>query len=182
MTEYWLYPERYQTTFLRDTFPEMHWPLAHQRQRLGHVIHDLIHPFEEDVRTPHTDIRETAEKYYIDVELAGLVAKEDYSLKWTNSRTLLVQAQIKRPQLPEEVAAASLPERTPGFDVEPRKFHFLARERGIGTFARAFYFNVDVDHDRIEAQLQAGLLRLVLLKKEPEHMLAKDVEVKHVDS
>ncbi|KAK7981249.1 hypothetical protein PG989_013706 [Apiospora arundinis] len=53
-----------------------------------------------EVRSPCTDIRESDDAYFIDVELPGVVT-DDIRLNWTNSRVLLVEADAQRP--PETV-------------------------------------------------------------------------------
>ncbi|KAH8651325.1 hypothetical protein BX600DRAFT_473397 [Xylariales sp. PMI_506] len=187
---YFAYPERYQTTTVRDTYPERHWLLEHQRHQIGDAVHNLIHPFDEDIRTPHTDIRETVDKYYIDVELPGLKCGEDYSLRWTNQRTMLIEAQIKRPQIdieqivtPRADTESGPGDQKAGAGAGPgtAPYHFLTKERRVGTFARAFSFTVDVDHDKVLAHLYSGLLRLTVCKKEPDQLSTKQITVEHRD-
>ncbi|KAM0815755.1 putative HSP20-like chaperone [Seiridium cardinale] len=176
-------PPVYSTTSVSQTFPEAHWPLEHTRHKIGEAVHSAIHPYEQEVRTPHADIRETAKKYYIDIELPGLADKKDLSLKWTGSRTLLVEAKIRRPEIKEEglVQPEAQPSGTGAKGPEEHPIHHLARERRLGPFARAFHFTMDVDHDQLEANLRHGLLRLVLPKPESEHKQPKEVDVKHED-
>jgi HSP20 family protein len=187
MAYIYLYPpERYTTTSVNRTFPEHHWPLENTRHKVGDAFHDFFRPYEQDIRTPHTDIRETVKKYYMEIELPGLNSKADYSLKWTGSRTLLVQAEIKRPEVEEELALPpSESPVSPESDPQQKPIHtvhFLTRERRIGTYARAFYFYADVDHDLLEAKLQHGILHIAVPKKEAEQKEAKHVEVKHGES
>lgn len=126
MSIYYLYPppSRYPTTSIRGhAFPTTattaatatgshHHPTNHHNnplQPLLHVLHDLAHPAiaAHDVRAPAADIRETAARYYIDVELPG-VAPGDYSVRWTdengggNGGLLLVEAELRRRRVPEE--------------------------------------------------------------------------------
>ncbi|KAK7976980.1 30 kDa heat shock protein [Apiospora saccharicola] len=75
-------------------------------QKVGHLFQDLIHPTTgpfattEVRRSPCTDIRESDDAYFIDIELPGVVT-DDIRLNWTDSRVLLVEADAQRP--PETV-------------------------------------------------------------------------------
>jgi len=180
-------PEPYLTSYVGKTFPEHHLPLHQARHKLSHGLHEWIKPYEREVHTPHSDIRETAEKYYIDVELPGCGDKDKFTLKWTNKKTLLVVAEIKRPvvegeteeQKPEGESSkvGTADNNAPYCDVGC-PVHYIERERKIGTFARAFNFYVDVDHDKIDAKLHHGLLSIVLPKKEVAPHEPAEVSVK----
>ncbi|KAH6645638.1 HSP20-like chaperone [Truncatella angustata] len=179
-------PERYSTTSVSQTFPEAHWPLEHTRHKIGQAFHEFVHPYEVHIYSPHTDIRETAKNYYVDIEFPGLADKKDILLKWTSSRTLIVEARIKRPEINEEGVAQLEDSQTDTASKEPQQkdhlIHYLIRERGLGAFARAFSFNVDVQHDKFDATLKYGLLRLILAKPENEQNEPKEVPIKHEDS
>jgi HSP20 family molecular chaperone IbpA len=178
------YPsERYITTGVGQTFPEPHLPLEHLRHKIGQGLHNFVHSYDEEVRTPHADIRETARTYYIDVEFPGLEDKKDITLKWTNSRTLLVEATIKRPEIKE----APIPHEESKTEAAPEvpsdgPVHYLSTERRIGAFGRAFYFSVDIQPDKLDATLKYGLLRIILTKVESEHKEHKEVQIKHEDA
>lgn len=103
----------YPVTGVPETFPEplnAHPPHQHSNmpflstagQKVGHLFQDIIHPraAAAEVRSPCTDIRESDDAYFIDVELPGVVT-DDIRLNWTNSRVLLVEADAQRP--PETV-------------------------------------------------------------------------------
>lgn len=186
MAAVFLYPERYRTTGVSETF-ETHHLLEHSRHRLGQALRELGHPYEHDIYNPCTDIRETIKHYYIEVELPGAVT-EDFSLKWTNPRTLLLQAEVKRPEIKEDSASVA-----PGAEMQQdaaaskskdthEAIHILSPERRIGTFARAFHFNVEVDQENVEAKLQRGLLRIVVPKHESGRKEAKHVKVENTES
>ena len=193
MSFFYLYPpDRYVTTHVNQTFPEHHWPLGGTMQKFGHALQEFGHPYETDVRTPHSDIRETPQRYYIDIELPGVSRVEEVSLKWTSGRTFLVEATSKRPEIPEEQQAdSSQPGNEPSQDTTDVKsakarpqhpVHYLARERRLGLYSRAFHFGVDVEHDKLEARLKSGLLRITLPKPEVEQKQPKQISVQHEDS
>ncbi|KAK8133378.1 hypothetical protein PG984_005390 [Apiospora sp. TS-2023a] len=117
----------YPVTGVPETFPEppnVHPPHSHPHhhphnhnntmpflstagQKVGHLFQDIIHPTTrpfgattEVRRSPCTDIRESDDAYFIDIELPGVVT-DDIRLNWTDSRVLLVEADAQRP--PETV-------------------------------------------------------------------------------
>ena len=53
-------------------------------------------------------------------------------------------------------------ERRPDLGSQPQSFHRL--ERRYGPFSRSFRFSEEVDSDRITAEFQDGLLRLLVPK------------------
>jgi len=87
---YWTIPEDNNTVFLQHTYPEHHHHFPHAR----HALADLTHNFLKDsIPAPRADVRETREAFYIDVELPGIECREQIKLKWTNSRTLVLEAE-----------------------------------------------------------------------------------------
>ncbi|KAK7921684.1 hypothetical protein PG985_009706 [Apiospora marii] len=106
----------YPVTGVPETFPEP--PNTHPQhhhsnssnmpflstagQKVGHLFQDIIHPraAAAEPRSPCTDIRESDDAYFIDIELPGVVT-DDIRLNWTDSRVLLVEADAQRP--PETV-------------------------------------------------------------------------------
>lgn len=107
-------PSHYPVTGVPETFPEPphhHHPPQHSSspmpflstagQKVGHLFQDMMHPrAAAEVRSPCTDIRESDDAYFIDVELPGVVT-DAIRLNWTTSRVLLVEADAQRP--PETV-------------------------------------------------------------------------------
>jgi HSP20 family protein len=92
---------------------------------------------------PLADVFETGEGYVVEIELPGL-ARDDVE----------VQAQG------DEVVVRG--ERRPSSGGRPDSYHRL--ERRYGPFARGFRFAEEVDPDRISAEFEDGLLRLVVPK------------------
>jgi len=154
------------------------------------------------MHNPSIDVRESKKSYYIDIELPGLDNKAKLRIKWSSSKTLLVEAELERPKVDEEAqdgeataSTTTATEPTPGdgqsasgdANVEGKDHEkdkdiaLTVHERRVGTFARAFSFPIKVNHEELEAHLHAGLLRVKVPKVEtyevkPEH---KEVEVKH---
>jgi len=201
-------PEPWRTTHVPRHFPERHFPLEHFRHTVGHTLGSVadtfIHPWgpEQPMHNPSIDVRESKKSYYIDIELPGLDNKAKLRIKWSSSKTLLVEAELERPKVDEEAqdgeataSTTTATEPTPGdgqsasgdANVEGKDHEkdkdiaLTVHERRVGTFARAFSFPIKVNHEELEAHLHAGLLRVKVPKVEtyevkPEH---KEVEVKH---
>jgi HSP20 family molecular chaperone IbpA len=166
------------TTHVDRSFPKQHWHLENTLHKIGHNVQDFVHRFENDFRQPHVDIRETVDSFYIDVELPGLGAKEDVQLRWTNDRTLFVEAALTQPKISESDSLLSSPAVAEDGEADKAKqerinapqnpIHHLVRERRLGPYARAFYFNVDVDHPTMKTTLRDGLLRISMKKVREE--------------
>lgn len=101
----YLYPywEPYPTTYLDETYPE---PGSHQLRvpfpYWSHKFSKWLHDKDADVHNPKADVRETASKFYIEVELPGLEHKSDLVLKWLSTRSILVSCDLRRKSIEEE--------------------------------------------------------------------------------
>ena len=91
--------------------------------------------------SPAADVRETKEGYAIELDLPGLTEKEvEVTLE---GKHLTVRGERK-----------------------PQDGELTRRERGFGTFERAFHLPDDVDRARIEAKAKNGVLTVTLPKAE----------------
>lgn len=203
-------PEPWRTTFVPRHFPEKHYPLEGFRHTLGHTLSSaagsLVHPFgsEPSVHVPAIDIRESRHNYYLDIELPGVGPNDKFKIRWVNSQTLFLETKIERPKIDDEddthdgAAAEPGKEGNKQPDVEKKDevtskakdchkgkdIALTVHERRLGAFARAFCFPTPVDHEKLEANLYAGLMRIKVPRKDvedikPEH---KEVDVKHGDA
>ena len=172
----------FNTTFLTNTFPEIHGPLGDIRHSVGHAFRYFFHGDDNmQLPQPRANVYETIDKFYIDVELPGIGIGDDFKVKWTHSRTLVVTAETRlRFQLPKPEAAEVLTGDQPK-NREP-VFHAIVKERPTGTFLRAFEFLVDVSHGSTQVKLQNGLLSIELEKSPEERSKHKEVQVQHVES
>jgi HSP20 family protein len=189
MAGYYLYPAPvfYSSTHVADTYPEHHLPLHNARHKLTHAMHDYFVGDETNVQTPHVDLRETAGRYYIDVELPGLTSAADLKIQWSNPNVVVIRGTINRAPTLEEVSAADVAVSTKsksqpanGDNVSTQTdepVHVLRAERHIGSFRRAFDFASDVEHDTLKATLLHGLLSIVVDKKPHQDMKHKKIEV-----
>jgi HSP20 family molecular chaperone IbpA len=194
-------PLLYPSVYVAATYPEHHLPLYHARHGLTHALHEALAGEDTNVQSPRIDIRETPEKYYIDIELPGLRSTSDLTIKWTNPSVIVVRGAINRNRTLEEesaIKAAStgyLNEKENGKNASAKKnaqenqkeednhhIHFLRQERRIGSFMRVFNFATDVDHDTLNATLRYGLLSIVVSKKPHVDMRNKHIKVEVDDA
>lgn len=95
-----------------------------------------------------TDVKETKDKYIIDVEIPG-VDKDEITLDLKDGYLTI---SAKREQK---------------IDEEDKKENFIRRERSYGQMKRSFYVG-DVKKEEIDAHLEKGVLQIVLPKKKDE--------------
>jgi len=183
MSFYYLYqPEAYFTTYLDKTFPSHHLPFEKSRHKLGHFMKSIGEGWDDSLRKPQADVRETVDKYHIDVELPGLETKEHLKLKWTSARTLLIEAELTRPKIEGQEGESLQMEKGKEQEVEEsleNTVHLTVKERYVGPAIRAFDFPVDVEREGLEAVLKFGLLRIVVPKMEHGKAKENHIEVKH---
>lgn len=76
---YYYTPEPYQTTHI----PKHHHHHVALPSPVRHAVHDLVHPFGDgyQLAAPPCDIGETRTAYHLDVELPGLRARGDVTLR-----------------------------------------------------------------------------------------------------
>jgi HSP20 family molecular chaperone IbpA len=175
---------------------------------ISNVADNVIHPFapEQPINNPWVDIRESKNNYYVDVELPGLENKDNLKIKWLNARTFLVETKIERPEIEEQETTSEEADNGTTATNPAREDHghsnsdykdrskideedhttrtdvaLTVHERRLGLFVRAFSFPTDVCHEKLEANLHVGLLRIKVPKNvvdvvKSEH---KEIEVKH---
>lgn len=108
---------------------------------------DLLPSEEVSNRTwmPPVDIQETADAYRLVAELPGLT-KEDINITLENN-VLRLSGERK-------------------FEKDIKKDGYQRVERTYGTFARAFTLPSQVNHDKVEASFENGLLTISVPKAE----------------
>jgi HSP20 family protein len=111
----------------------------------------LSHGGQEEMETwapswsPLADVLDTPDAYLVEIELPGL-GREEIDVQ-VNGRELVVRG-VRDP-------------------AGGRSAAFLRLERRYGPFTRAFRFDVDIDADRVEAEIKDGLLSLSVPKARP---------------
>jgi HSP20 family protein len=108
---------------------------------------DLVSSEEVSNRTwmPPVDIQETADSYRLTAELPGLT-KEDINITLENN-VLRLSGERK-------------------FEKDVKKEGYHRIERTYGSFARAFTLPTQVNHDKVEAAFENGLLTISVPKAE----------------
>ena len=113
----------------------------------------------EESKIMKTDIRETDDKYLIDIDLPGY-EKENIKIEVENGY-LIVQA------------------KTSTHKEEKEDGKFVRKERYIGECSRSFYIGDDIEIEDIKASFKNGTLKLEVAKKEekPEIPEKKYIEI-----
>lgn len=138
---------------------------------------------------PDVDISDAISYYLIELEVPGIKDAGAIALNWTSWRSLVVAGTIFRswgPKTTLELDSASNSKSEKGdavgevrLDAEAPKDakdkadaenaqlppFLVIGERRIGSFRREFHFPVDVEVEKVEARLEAGLLRIKVPKK-----------------
>lgn len=130
---------------------------------------------------PDVDIRDAISQYLLELECPGVKDPASIHCQWTSSRHLTVSGTVARPEyVPCDDAEmlALMPglcrerEIRNGEDGEGERngheapaVYLVLGERRMGSFRRNFTFPVEVEHESMTARLEAGLLRIKVLKK-----------------
>lgn len=120
---------------------------------------------------PDVDIRDAFTEYMIDIEVPGIKDSSEIECRWTSLRSLVVSGATTRPDRitgPAKQAAKAPGTRDATGDYhlpDPAEPYVLLGERRIGPFERHFNFPIDVETELLEAQLEAGLLKIRVPKK-----------------
>ncbi|EPE33000.1 HSP20-like chaperone [Glarea lozoyensis ATCC 20868] len=195
MAAFYAYPpDFYYTTSVPKSYPVHHHAFEQTRHKLGHLLKNL-----EDsppYHIPKADIRETPDSFSIDVELPGFEATEEVKLRWTNSRTLMLDAYPHdahaKPAEASAVPVMSTAEEGHSFisndaakggkkdddKAAEESEHVTLNERWHGRVVRAFSFPVDVQHGALHAKLRAGVLRMTVPKVEGSEVIESPKVVK----
>ena len=107
-----------------------------------------------------TDIRETKDKYLVDVDLPGF-NKKDISLSLDNGY-LNIKAKTEKEE------------------ENKKEGKFLHKERFYGECSRSFYVGEEIEEKDIKAEFKDGILKVELPKKEisKEEKTIKQIEIK----
>ena len=132
-------------------FDETFWPF--RRRHYKPVKWEEV-PF---YRTPLTNITEDEKNYMISAELPGL-NKGDIQIT-IHDGMLEVKGEKKE-------------------DKKEEKEGYVRREYSSASYYRAFNLPENIDEDTIDANLNKGILKLTIPKKEPEKKEMKKIEVK----
>jgi len=88
---------------------------------------------------------------------------------WETEDALMAELElpgVKSDQLELSVVGDELSIKVQRPDVEQQEVTYHRRERGVGSFARVLRLPVEVDAERVEAELRHGVLTITLPKSE----------------
>jgi HSP20 family molecular chaperone IbpA len=145
---------------------------------------------------PDVDISDVIGDYLIELEAPGIKSADSIALNWTSWRSLVVAGSSFRSwepytsANPDKTGNGDLAGRSAdGSDLDAEALRdskvrndgvndqlppfLVIGERRIGSFRREFHFPMDVVVEKVEAKLEAGLLRIKVPKK--AHMDVKGV-------
>ena len=135
---------------------------------------------------PDVDISDANTHYLIELEVPGVKDAEAITINWTSFKSLVVAGSTFRSWEPKaKVDPVSMAESENaakngvGLDVKAMKDakdkaeeasdkwppYLIVGERKIGSFRREFHFPVEIDVKKVEARLEAGLLRIYVPRK-----------------
>jgi len=125
-------------------------PVAQMRQEMDRLLSGFLGNVAESGwplvgrSRPAVNVWEDAGAIYVELELPG----------------------VKKDELEIAVAGGELSIKVERPEVEQKGVTYHRRERGIGSFARILRLPVDVDPDKVEAELVGGVLTITLPKSE----------------
>lgn len=132
------------------------WPFgwSHRRRPLGLIIRED----EPLFRTPLSNITETEDGFEISAELPGM-NKSDIQLTITDN-TLEIRGEQKEEKK------------------EEKEGQYVRRECRSTSFYRAFNLPDNIDENAIDANLNKGILKVLIPKVEPPKPEKKQIEIK----
>lgn len=146
--------DRHFDDLRRGFFNDWYWPFKSMRSRPLSLIAMESEPF---FRTPLSNITEDENNFNILAELPGL-EKGDIEIKIHNGN-LEIKGEVKEEKK------------------EEKKGELVRREFRSSSYYRCFSLPENIDEDAIEANLDKGVLRIKIPKKEIEKKGKKKIEI-----
>lgn len=107
--------------------------------------------------TVHVDVKEDEKAFVVSADLPGLAENEVEVMFDDGILTIRGEKKVQR-------------------DEKKDTWHVV--ERSYGSFARQVALPTNIDHEKIEAKFDKGVLKVTLPKTEPEKSSAKKISVK----
>jgi HSP20 family molecular chaperone IbpA len=171
-------------------------PAEHDLAPLFRALHEVPdHPRRSF--SPNFDVRETESSFVLEGELPGLHDKSKLSIEFTDSQTLFIKGRLEKPRHFAEAehepsSPRSLKPTVHDETEEPageekgkelqqqgkkkeQKTKVWISERTAGEFQRSFTFPINIDQDQVTAQLDYGILKIVIPKK--TQSVGKKIEI-----
>ena len=140
--------------------------LSSIEKRMRKFFEDFDTPFtgnwgltnwDSRVFTPRVDVTEDNENLYVHAELPG-VDKKEIKIN-LNGDVLTISGEKK-------------------FEQKDEKKNYYRVERNYGSFSRSFTLPAEVQHDKISAEFNDGVLKVTLPKTEQAKVVERQIEVK----
>jgi len=147
--------DQYFNDLTRGFFDDWNWPFKFRRTRPLSLRIMETEPF---FRTPLTNISEDESNYNIIAEIPGL-EKGDIEITIHDDK-LEIKGEIKEEKK------------------EEKKGEIVRREFRSSSYYRCFSLPENSDEDAIEANLDKGVLKIKIPKKEIKKKVKKEVEIK----
>jgi len=147
--------------------------------------------------SPNFDIHETPKEYVLEGELPGL-DKNNLNIEFSDSNALIIRGKIEkkytagvppgqRLEGTQMKGAITEGEKKEGDKKEEdeakqdeEQVKYWVSERTVGSFQRSFNFPGEIDQDNVKANLENGILKIVVPKKEKR--VARKIDIQWVDS
>ena len=139
----------------KNFFDDSYWPFGWRRKRPLSLV---VREDEPIFRTPLANVTEDDKFYNITAEIPGL-DKGDIEISIQEGK-LEIKGEMKEEKK------------------EEKEGELIRREYHSSSYYRAFSLPENIDEDKIEANLDKGLLTVKLPKVEPPEPVKKKIEVK----
>lgn len=126
-------------------------------RHLGRPLHAMAEFGKSFPRLPALDIVDAGDEYHLDVEMPG-IRKEDVKIEVSDNSIEISAEAIK--------------------DEKKEGKNYMWRERHMGRFHRILPLPRDVQADKVDAQMEHGVLKVILPKKTVRSSKKKTVTVK----
>lgn len=136
-----------------DKMMDEFWGARH----IGRPMHAMAELGKRIPRLPALDIIDAGDEYHLDIEMPG-IKKEDVKIEVTD-RTIEISAETVKEDHKEGKS-------------------YMWRERHAGRFHRIVPLPRDVQAERIDAEMEHGVLKVILPKKPVRASKRKTVNVK----
>lgn len=146
---------------LRRLFPEFSRVARHFDEPLAPFAPKFLSPFEDFMKRPLVDVKESEKDYLIEAELPGM-KKDDIKIEFTDENTLQIsgRSNVEKNETKKE-----------------NGYTWRISERESQDFARSFSFPANIQAEKIDATYKDGVLTVSIPKQERK-MNVVNVEVK----
>lgn len=144
----------------------MMYPVRRNQTWIPSIFGDLFEDFNmmpaRQFASPAVNVKESEGAFELEIAAPGM-AREDFSVRVDNDEELVVAFEKKEENGKEE-----------------KKENYLRREFAYASWRRAFTLPDSIDREAISANMNNGVLGIVLPKKSPEKQLpaSRSIEIR----